>query len=232
MKLLQGIIDGVKFYYRDGTSDIKTFNEVIGKNVYEKRGNSIKRGEKWYDCGGNVGAFTLLAISKGASEVEIYEPDPFNCDMIDRNLSLNGFKSRAKLHQKALVHDDRKESTLFVGNNGNYWRNSLAKNWNGKGLKVECVKFNDAVWDSSASIKMDIEGLEMPIIEHMNKAYQKLIFEWSFDIDPNLIRFWNVLDRLKLNYDVHATEYRDKGVTIYPKTWFPLCTNVFCYAKN
>ena len=39
------------------------------------------------DCGGNVGAFALLCLSKGA-KVDIYEPDPFCCKMIEKNLKL------------------------------------------------------------------------------------------------------------------------------------------------
>ena len=73
----QSEINGIKFLYRDGTSDLKTFEEVIERNVYQKKGMEIENGENWIDAGGNVRAFTLLAISKGAS-VTVYEPDPFN----------------------------------------------------------------------------------------------------------------------------------------------------------
>ena len=88
MRLSRGEIGGVKFLYRDGMSDKKTFDEVLGKNVYQKRGMTIERGERWMDCGGNVGAFALLACSRGA-EVTVYEPDPYCCEMIEKNLKLN-----------------------------------------------------------------------------------------------------------------------------------------------
>lgn len=229
MKISEETIKGVRFYHREGTSDIKTFEEVIGKDVYQKRGNRIHKGEFWYDCGGNVGAFALLALSLGA-DVEIFEPDPFNCEMIERNLKLNSFK--AKLNQKALVHNDEiKKATLFCGTNGNYWRNSLLKNWDGKGVKVDCVRFDDVV-EPGVSVKMDIEGFEMPIIETTEKKFKKLIFEWSFDIDPDLKRYWRILDKLGKDYEVHCSEYKGKGVTVWPKSWFPACENVFCYEKN
>ncbi len=227
MKLIKSELKGIKFYYREGTSDLKTFEEVIGKNVYQKRGNKIMPGEFWYDCGGNVGAFSLLAYSLGA-QTEVFEPDPFNCEILEKNLKINGFKS--KINQVALVHNDQKEAVLYCGNNGDYWRNSLLKNWNGKGVKVPCVKFDKAV-SPGVNVKMDIEGLEMPIIETTERQFKKLIFEWSFDIDPNLERYWRVLDKLKWNYEIKCTEYRDKGVTVWPKSWFPACENVFCYEK-
>lgn len=57
MKLNKGIINRIQFYYRDGFSDKKTFDEVIGNQTYLKKGMQILPGEKWMDCGGNVGAF-------------------------------------------------------------------------------------------------------------------------------------------------------------------------------
>jgi len=227
MRLESGEIKGIKFYHRTGTSDLKTFEEVIGKDVYRKRGNTIEPGEFWYDCGGNVGAFTLLAISCGA-EVEVFEPDPFNCEMIEKNLKLN--KMRAKVNQVALVHNGTKEAVLYAGNNGNFWRNSLVKNWNGKGIKVKCINFDAAVKPGTC-VKMDIEGMEMPIVETTAHLFKKFIFEWSFDIDPDLERYWRITDKLSEKYTVTCTSYRDKGVTIWPKSWFPACENVFCREK-
>ena len=139
MKLLKGEIKGIKFYHRDGMSDLKTFEEVIGKETYLKKGLTILPNEHWMDCGGNVGAFTLLACSKGA-KVTVYEPDPFNCEMIKKNLALNGFT--ATVLQAALVHNEVKELILFIGNNGNVWRNSIVKKWNNKGIKVPCINFD------------------------------------------------------------------------------------------
>ena len=116
----KGEINGIKFLYRENTSDLKTFEEVIGRDVYRKKGMKIEKGEHWYDCGGNVGAFTLLACSLGA-KVTVFEPDPNNCKMIDQNLKLNGFS--AQIVCAGLVHNDTKKANLYVGNNGNVWRN-------------------------------------------------------------------------------------------------------------
>jgi len=228
MKLLKSEMAGIHFYHREGTSDLKTFEEVIGRDVYQKRGNRILPGEFWYDCGGNVGAFTLLANKLGAT-VETFEPDPFNCEIIEMNLKLNGYKS--KVNQVALVHNEQKEATLFSGNNGNYWRNSLLKNWAGKGVKVRCVNFDNSI-RPGVCVKMDIEGMEMPIIETTKHIFKKLIFEWSFDIDPDLQRYWRIIGKLSGNYELKCNSYKNKGVTVWPKSWFPACENVFCYAKN
>lgn len=231
MKLEQGSIGKIKFYHRTGFSDLKTFEEVIGRKTYLKRGLDIRPDERWMDCGGNVGAFTLLACALGA-DVTVYEPDEFNCDMIAKNLRLNGFKADVK--QAALVHDDRKSVILYIGNNSQVWRNSIVKKWNEKAVKVPCLNFdNEAV--GFHGCKMDIEGAEMPILENTNAKFQKLVYEWSFDIDPSLVRLWNVIDKQKEDYRIEAAWssicYNDKRETMWQKSWFPACTNVFCFAK-
>jgi FkbM family methyltransferase len=225
-------IKGIKFFYRDSTSDLKTFEEVIGKDVYQKKGMKILAGETWIDCGGNVGAFTLLACSLGANVI-VYEPDPYNCEMIKKNLKLNGFT--AKIRQVALVHDNTKKANLYIGNNGNVWRNSLFKNWNGKGLKVDCVNFDDEIKDG-VCIKIDIEGAEMLILESTNRKFKKMVFEWSFDIDYSLERFWNIIEKLQKIYNVkdvgNTAKFKTRDYNVWQKSWFPACTNVFCYEKN
>lgn len=226
----QSEIKGIKFYYRENTSDLKTFEEVIGRDVYQKKGMKILSDEHWIDCGGNVGAFTLLAASLGA-KVTVYEPDPNNCKMIEKNLFLNNLD--AEIVCAGLVHNDMKKANLYVGNNGNVWRNSLFKNWNGKGIKVDCVNFDEVVPDG-VCVKMDIEGAEMPILETTQRKFKKIVFEWSFDIDKNLNRFRKVIDKMNEIYDIKIMDKRfyEMPFDIMPKNFVVPCTNVFCYEKN
>ena len=228
----QSEIKNIKFFYREGTSDLKTFQEVIDKDTYQKKGMKIEKSEHWVDCGGNVGAFTLLACSRLA-KVTVYEPDPNNCKMIEKNLKLNGFD--ANVICAGLVHNDLKKTILYVGNNGNVWRNSMFKNWNGKGLKVDCVNFDEFVSDG-VCVKMDIEGAEMPILESTNRRFKKLVFEWSFDIDPSLPRFWSIIEKLQKKYTIasigNTAKFESRDYDVWQKSWFPACTNVYCYEKN
>jgi FkbM family methyltransferase len=231
MKVNKGKINNIEFYYREGFSDLKTFNEVIGNKTYLKKNMSINPNEKWMDCGGNVGAFSLLACSKGAN-VTIYEPDPYNCEMIQKNLKLNGFE--AVIKNVALVHDNREKIMLFIGNNNQVWRNSIVKKWNNKGINVSCLNFENESKDFECC-KMDIEGAEMLILENSNKIFHKLVYEWSFDIDPSLSRFWNIIEKqsdfYNLHYEKHRTCHDDKREVMWQKSWFPACTNVFAYKK-
>lgn len=221
--------DGITFLAREGTSDEKTFQEVIVRNVYEKRYFKIKKGEKWIDLGGNVGAFALKAISKGAI-VDVYEPDPFNCKMIEKNLKANGFD--ANIINKAVVANDRKRMTMYVGNNMQVWRNSLYKDWGNQKFTVDCMHFSEVFINGSDCCKMDIEGAEMDILEAMDKMPKKMVFEWSFDVDESLNRYRNVVSKMKKQYkNTHAPSYRDEFVT-WQKSWFPACANVYCYEKS
>jgi hypothetical protein len=148
-------------------------------------------------------------------------------------LKLNGF--RATIKQRALVADDRDTVTLFIGNNNNVWRNSIVKKWNKTGIKVVCANFDNEA-KGFHGCKMDIEGAEMPILETSEALFEKLVYEWSFDIDPSLTRLWKVLERQEKDYKIEAAwssiHYHDRAYERWQPEWFPACTNVFCYGKN
>ena len=216
---------GIKFLVREGTSDEKTFNEVIVNNTYQKKDFKIKKGEHWIDLGGNVGAFAVLALSKGAT-VDIYEPDPFSCKMIEKNLKINDYD--ANIYQKAVVANDKKKMTMYVGNNMNVWRNSLYKNWGNEKFTIDCVHYENVITKDSI-VKMDIEGAEMAILESMQEFPKKMVYEWSFDIDPSLTRYRQILKKMKERYkSIRGTEFNLDFVE-WQKSWFPPCANVYCY---
>lgn len=230
MKVEKHEYEGIKFYARKGTSDKKTFDEVIINNVYETKEFKILTGEHWIDLGGNVGAFTLQAISKGAT-VDVYEPDPFNCKMIEKNLKANNYD--ANIHQKAVVATNDKYMTMYVGNNMQTWRNSLYKNWGNQKFKVPCIHFDEVI-KMDSNIKMDIEGAEMPILEQMENYPKKMVAEWSLDIDGNLNRYRRIVDKLKPVYNNfrYKQQFYDFPDDIIPQYIFPKAYNFICYEKN
>ena len=225
MRLKQKQHKDIKFIVRDGTSDIKTFDEVIINNTYQRKEFQISPDEHWLDLGGNVGAFAVLALSKGAT-VDIYEPDPFSCKMIEKNLKVNNYN--ANIIQKAVVANDKKKMTMYVGNNNQVWRNSLYKNWGNEKFTVECIHFSEIV-DENSNVKMDIEGAEMEILESMQTFPKKMVFEWSFDVDPSLTRYRKILSKMNDNYAVVKGSEFNMAYVEWQKSWFPPCTNVYCY---
>lgn len=216
----------IKFIHRNGTSDKKTFDEVIVRNVYEKKIFKINKGEHWIDLGGNVGAFALNAISKGAT-VDIYEPDPLNCKMIEKNLKINNFN--ANIFNKAVVAGEQKKMTMYVGNNMQTWRNSLYKNWGNQKFTVDCINFEQVI-KSDSIVKMDIEGAEMAILEAMKIYPKKMVFEWSFDIDGRIKRYKDVIDKMKKNYSKLKYSKQFYNMVDYklPNYIFPQCDNIYC----
>ena len=191
----------------------------------KKKDFKIKKGEHWIDLGGNVGSFAVLALSKGAT-VDIYEPDPFSCKMIEKNLKVNDYD--ANIYQKAVVANDKKKMTMYVGNNMNVWRNSLYKNWGNEKFTIDCVHYENVITKDSI-VKMDIEGAEMAILESMQEFPKKMVYEWSFDIDPSLTRYREILKKMKKRYkSIRGTEFNLDFVE-WQKSWFPPCANVYCY---
>lgn len=216
---------GLKFYCRPNTSDIKTIMEVVERDVYQKKYFQIEAGEHWIDLGGNIGAFTLLALSKGAT-VDVYEADKVHCELIKMNLELNGLN--ANVINKAVVHDNTKEIYLNIQKNGNTWRNSIIKNWGGGKKKVECINI-ESVLIKDVCCKMDVEGAEMLILENLKSMPKKMVYEWSFDIDDNIDRYRNVLKKMIDNYqNVKHNSIKDEH-KIWQKGWFPPCRNVYCF---
>lgn len=233
MKLSKGEINGINFFYREGFSDAKTFIEVIKQDCYQKKGMTIKANESWLDCGGNVGAFSLLAASKGASTV-CYEPDPFNCEMIQKNLKLNGFENAVEVKQAALVHDERKSTILTIGPNGGVWRNSIMhKGIRKKGIKVPCINF-DTQANLADNCKMDIEGAEISILTHSMSTFKKLVYEWSFDYDRYIPHLWEVMEKqekkYRLEYYETSTFYQSRKQTYWQYNMFPMAAMIYCFA--
>lgn len=194
----------------------------------------IEAGETWLDAGGNVGAFTLLACSLGVEKVITFEPDPFSFEILKKNIELNGFQNKVELHNKALVHNDSKQAFLFVGHKNMFWRNSLVKNWNGKGVKVECVKFEEVV-PNNICAKIDIEGAEMLILENTQKIFKKMVFEWSLDIDGSLNRLRSLIkDKIEpfYDYDTDNNNLLEKADDFVPKNVIKKAINIYCNEKS
>jgi hypothetical protein len=66
------------------------------------------------------------------------------------------------------------------------------------------------------------------------KVFSKLVYEWSFDIDDNLPRFWSIIEKQKNQYsdlkDVGNTaKFKTRDYNTWQKSWFPACTNVFAF---
>ena len=227
IRLNQIELGGLNWYVRPDSSDIKSLNEVVTKHSYEKQGTQLNTGDNWIDLGANIGAFTVLAASKGC-QVTAYEPDPVSYQITLENLKLNGLQaevinaavststSQAAFHQNTAKH--------------NYWRNSLIKEWRGgKTIKVRTLNYQDCLY-TGANIKMDIEGSEMPILEGIDYSrIGNLVFEWSFDIDRSIPRFKKVIERARPHFTSIKYSGFNETADHWLPSWFPPCRTVHCH---
>lgn len=82
------------------------------------------------------------------------------------------------------------------------------------------------------AIKIDIEGSEMALLESITKQQvqnvNKLVFEWSFDVDPSIKRFMNVIAHLESLFD--KVVYRGvPNIEMWNlRTMYPHCRQVWC----
>ncbi len=223
MKLLK--INDLQFMVRSGASDEKTIQEVIGKHAYEKKDFKIESGETWLDLGGNIGAFTVLAASR-RNKVITYEPDPLNVMMIRQNLAMNNLEAQIK--SRAIVHDDQLAATLNLWPKGQSWRNSIVRDKKGtQPITVLCDNFYK-IAQPDFCVKMDIEGCEINILENWPDGFRvkKLVFEYSFDVDPNVKRLRAILDKLKKSFK--TVYYSSQIERIDSWKFFPPATMIHC----
>ncbi len=219
------------FTIREETSDLKAIKEVVINEAYKRKDFGIVAGENWIDIGANCGAFSVWAGAQGAN-VQAFEPDVDNAAIARANVDANRLSSRVKINDFGLSEREEGFTAALHRNskNGNLWRNSLFRKWNGGdsvNVRIEPVK---KYWTSENCIKLDAEGVEMPILEkYADVRVKKLVFEWSFDIDPSISRFEKVIAKLKAVYPkVHYVGYLN-GYATWQPSWFPPSRTIWCY---
>lgn len=217
---------------REGTSDIKAYNEVIKRKAYEKFGFSPEAGESWLDIGAHIGTFSKLYSERGV-KVKSYEPWKESFDLLKINAPLSE-------HFNFGVGDKAGTRTLYLNTTrGNTWRNSTTKTWQGGGkTEVKILDIMDLISDD-INIKMDAEGVEKEIINKLCdtggiRKVNKLVFEWSFDTTPHVPDFVVCLKKLKkthklLNVDNKFIEYFSK-MEKFP--FFPYGKIIFAVRKT
>jgi|TARA_R100000479_G_scaffold51592_1_gene24538 FkbM family methyltransferase len=233
---------GIQFIHRKGTSDLQAVEEVVAKNSYERKRVlgfpglkfEIEAGETWIDIGGNIGAFALLAASKGA-EVFSFEPDPENYAMLCHNLKINAFGKKVSAFEHGLYSGQESKTLNFYrnSNNGKLWRNGFYKKWrNGECIAARLEPVEN-YWNENNCVKLDAEGAEMEILEsYAKRPVKKLVFEWSFDVDSSIERFMNVINELRKVYKHVLNAKVDESVSHWKPEWFPPAKTIWCFNEN
>jgi len=217
---------------RQGTSDEKAYNEVITKKGYERKNFKPELGEKWLDIGAHIGSFAFMYRNIGV-HVKAFEPTGETFGILQEN-------TPGENYNFALSNFDGESMLYRNTNHKNEWRNSLKKEWRKGEKEMVQIKLVDGFIEDNINIKLDAEGSEKEILNHLvdtnliNKV-NKLVFEWSFDINKYVPDYISVLKKLQQTHILlNVTENHLNKYSIleeYPPSWFPAAFKVFCIKK-
>lgn len=224
----------LSLYIRPGTTDEKVVIEVLKQDVYEKRKLDfyIEPGERWLDLGGNIGTFALLALSRGAGVVTC-EPESENLEILEQNLELNFPGGDYEIRPVAVTTSNESTVDLYLCKGDyNKYRHTIFPKRGRQSVTVQQQNIRDVLRQGFTGIKMDIEGAEIESLEYLTTedyrkaGVRKLVFEYSFDIDPSIPRFLRIIERLRQYFSmVHYTKVKE---TELEYKYFPAATLVYC----
>lgn len=154
---------------RPDTNDAVIYETVVTRNEYRVP-EQLAPGSVVVDIGVHIGAFSYLALTRGAASVYGFEPEPSNFARARANLA--GFGDRVHLHNRAVWRSDRPGAALH------FWASSDRANtgggtliWDTDGPLVDAIPFDEIVETASeggrrriALVKIDCEGAEFPIL--------------------------------------------------------------------
>ncbi|HRP62372.1 MAG TPA: FkbM family methyltransferase [Phycisphaerales bacterium] len=152
--------------------DMLTVNEVFCRGDY----HTGMTDEIVVDIGSNIGISALYFLTRHSrSRAFLFEPVPINVDRLQRNLS--GFENRYTLSKVAvgLSNGHVDFGVEPTGRYGGIHRRT------GTTISVDCIDINDVLRPVLERhhridlLKIDVEGLELPLAEHVAPDIRSLI---------------------------------------------------------
>jgi FkbM family methyltransferase len=227
-------VTSLSLLIRPETTDIKVIDEVMIRDVYElkKLDFWIEPQDYWLDLGANIGTFTLMCLSRGAKVIS-YEPEEENFQLLETNIKTN-FNTGFTLHQKAVGATNGQVPLYLCKGDYNKYRHTIYPKRGRESVQIPMESIHSVLAKNRqiTAIKIDIEGAEIDILESMKLSdwrktqVKKMVFEYSFDIDPSIPRFLKIVENLRLYFDlVHYTKVKEDE-EFYKH--FPAMTMVYC----
>lgn len=122
------------------------------------------------DIGANVGAFSYWAHSEWPqAAIDAYEPHPESAAMLRRNAAafMPGAVRVHELAVRGVPWDGRLTVPLYTGKN-NIGECSMLRGHEQTGEVIEVDSISATELHSAHIVKVDTEGLELPILENLN----------------------------------------------------------------
>jgi len=131
--------------------------------------------KKIVDVGGFIGETMILFKMWGAEVVEVYEPDPINCEIIKLNMALNNIVN-TKLSRKAVWKKREKVEIGFPSADDLHCQGLtiFADNTSSYRFCVEAVPVEDILDSEVDIIKFDCEGCEHSLLELDRESIRKI----------------------------------------------------------
>ena len=163
-RLYDGIDGGLRFHL-----DLsRQMHRRIYLNAYQPPITSrikkvLRPGDTYLDIGASIGFFVVMAArSVGASgRVIAYEPQPYHCEILRRNIEVNGLKNVTLRPVACWSSPGRATLHRFAG--AKPTTSSLAKRPDKEvagQLQVDTVRIDDEVTGLVRLVKIDVEGAE------------------------------------------------------------------------
>lgn len=160
---------GIPFPLRPDTNDAVIYDAIVRRNEYRVP-DRLRPDSLVVDIGMHVGAFSYLALMRGAGDVHGFEPEPSNYRRAAQNLA--PFGARVHPVNRAVWRSDVPAAPLH------FWPSTDAANtgggsliWETDGPLVEAVPFDEAIEAITnggrqriSLLKIDCEGAEFPIL--------------------------------------------------------------------
>jgi FkbM family methyltransferase len=187
---------GKKIYFSRPSEFLYGLKEIFIKEPYKQT-----LGPKPYiiDCGSHIGLSVIYMkeLAPGA-EIEAFEPDNLNFDLLTRNVASFGFQD-VRLHKEAVW----KEDTVLRFANDNTMGSRISEK--GGNSEVKAVRLKGYLNRTVDFLKMDIEGAEyeviMDIADQLHNVRNLFIeYHGRFDQMNELLGIYTTLNRLGFDY--------------------------------
>lgn len=163
---------------------------VFGEYETELVKNLVKPGMTVVDVGANIGYFTVIfaKLVGDTGKVYAFEPDPYNYDLLSRNIKLNNL-SNVVLIPKALSNKSGKIKLFLDGTNlGNMSFAAQNISDDGGEIDVETITLDDYLGGQKADfIKIDVQGAEGLVLSGAERTLRtsplKILMEfWPYGL--------------------------------------------------
>lgn len=207
--------------YDPTVSDNVVIDEEFNEDVYQVTGMFGDTGNVM-DLGGNIGAFDIYAIYRGAQKIFSFEPEDENYECLTNNIAINSLTDKI-IPIKLGVSDKKGTQSLYVGQGASFVADlkTIPHQVKAK-LPIQTIKMitlEDAVKMVGVNefdvLKVDVEGSEYRIFQTPKEIMQKFRYI-TIEFHPTTKEFFgDFIAKLTETHNVHIIGKWNEGGNIY-----------------